>query len=200
MNAMYDVICSAVIAGVVLAMLVGFNGNIAESAAAQTVKVLTQTNLTTVTKIIENDFRRIGYGIYASPADSGIFYATDSSVTLKGGFGPNGEVGYVRYLWCPSENSYLPNKNTHVLHRIYNGTDNHLNVGVTHVKFQYYESNGWIDNIITASPVPSPSKIRTIKVILTVESTVPYTKTNEQYVKFNPGVCWERTFRPLNLR
>ncbi len=202
MNAMYDVICSTVIAGVVLAMLVGFNGNIAESAATQTVKMLAQSNLTKTAEILEYDFSKIGYGMRAYPADSAIVYATPTAIVLRGDFNNDGAVDYLKYAWDSTESSSLPNTKTHVLHRIFNGIDIPMNVGVTRVRFRYYYPHPLIPSIDTTFNTISESRpwlIHTIRVSLTVESTVPYKGSTEGYLKFNPGVCWERTFHPRNL-
>jgi len=40
MTAMYDLLCSIVIGGILLLMLVGFNGTITEQAGAQTVRMI----------------------------------------------------------------------------------------------------------------------------------------------------------------
>src|SRR5512140_649883 len=117
MNAMYDVVCSVVIGGIVLVMLISFNGNISESAAGQTIRMTAQTNMTALENIIEFEFRKIGYRVDATPADSGITYAGCTSITLRGDFNNDGSIDQVRYYFDSTTASGLPNTNTRMLHR-----------------------------------------------------------------------------------
>ena len=199
MNAMYDVVCSVVIGGVVLSMLIGFNGNIAESAGSQTIKVIAQSNLTAVVSMLDNEFNKVGFRI--GTQDSAIIYADSSKVTFISDLRNTGKIDTLSYSYDASGASGQLNKKTHILYRVLKpnglagGSTTSINLGITKFKFYYYN--------ITGSPLTLPiaktSLIKSMKVVLNVESTVPYKETTMKYLKLNPGVYWERNFKPMNL-
>ena len=198
MNAMLDVVCSVAVGGIVLVMLLSFNGNITESAAGSTIRMMTQSNLTALENTVEYEFRKIGYRVDAMPADSGITAASRNSLTMKGDFDNDGTVDNLRYYIDTTTATGLPNTNTRFVYRVMNGSSRRINLGATKLSFTYFDKYGYP---INADPVPAPSKIYGVRIALNVESTVPYKGALEkQYMKFNPGVYWERTFRPANLR
>ena len=198
MNAIYDIVCSVFVGGIILVMLVGFNGNISENAVAATVRMTAQTNMTALENMMEYEFRKIGYRVDALPADSGISSASRTSLTVKGDFNNDGTVDILRYYIDTTTATGLPNTNTRFIYRVMNGSSRTLNLGATKCAFAYFDKYGFP---ITADPVPAPSRIYAVRVSMTVETTVPWKGSYEKkYMKFNPGVYWERTFRPANLR
>ena len=200
MNAMYDVVCSVVIGGVVLSMLIGFNGNIAESAGSQTIKVIAQSNLTAVVSMLDNEFSKIGYRI--GTQDSAIIYADSSKITFIGDLKNVGNIDTLSYYFNPSAKSGQLNTKTHILYRALNPmglkgmSTIAVNLGLTKFKFFYYDINGKP----LSYPVSQTSQIKSMRVALNLESTVPYKETTMKYLKFNPGVYWERNYKPMNLR
>src|SRR6266581_3677738 len=118
MNALYDVVCSMVIGGIVLTMILGFNGNIVESAGVQTVRVMAQSNLTAVTSILEYDFRKMGYHVGNNP-DSSIIYADSNKIKFIGDFTDKAKIDTIIYSFDPNAPSGKPNRNTHILTRTY---------------------------------------------------------------------------------
>lgn len=197
MQAMYDIICSTVIGGVVLSMLMGFNTQIVEEAGAQTVKTMAQTNLTTGTEIVEFEFRKLGYYVL-SRKDSSILLADSNKIRFAGDIDNDGIVDTLKYEFNAALPSGNPNKNTHLLYRTLNGgSPQPMNIGLTKFKISYFDSTG---GLFTTYPITTPSRIRLLKIAMNIESTVPYIPVEEKYVKQNPGVYWERTFKPKNLR
>jgi len=197
MNALYDVVCSMVIGGIVLVMLISFNGNISESAAGQTIRMTAQTNMTALGSIVEFEFRKIGFRVDAPPADSGITYGGRQRIDLRGDFDNNGSIDNLRYYLDSSTATGLPNTNTRSLHRRFNGSDQVISHCVTYCRFFYFDRYGMP---LTSDPVPAPSLVRSVKVAINVESTVPFRETTAQYVTLNPGVYWERAFTPQSLK
>ncbi|MBI1804231.1 MAG: hypothetical protein HY033_12635 [Ignavibacteriae bacterium] len=199
MNAMYDVVCSIVIGGIVLVMLVGFNGNIAESAGSQTIKVIAQTNLTTVVSILDFDLRKLGYRI--TSADYAVALADSNKVRFIGDFGNKGKIDTIIYYFDPTTRSGHSNTKTRILYRTFipqAGTSSRMmiNTGITKLQFAYYDKAGQP----LALPVGNTSLIQSLKVSINEESTVPYKETTMKYLKFNPGVYWEQLYKPKNLR
>src|ERR1041385_1366176 len=189
MNILLDVISSMIIGGIVLLMLVGFNSNLVQSACVQTLKVITQSNLTTVTNILETDFRKMGYGMFGTP-DSAIAYADSNKIIFKGDFQNTGSVDTLIYSFNATVASGKKNPNTRVLYRTYipkgsTPSTQPINLGITRFRLWYYRDR---DTILTGNPIPATSGIKTIKVAINVESTEPYKETTMPYLKLNPGV------------
>lgn len=197
MSALFDVVASTFIGAIVLLMILGFNGTIAENAASQSIKMTAQSNLGALEDILEYDFRKIGYMVDATPADSGIIAAGRTSVTAKGDFNNDGTVDVLRWYIDTTTATGLANTNTRFLHRVVNGLDQKINLGTTAFSLSYIDKWG---TPITADPVPLPSVVHGIRIALNVESNVPFRTTTGAYVKYNPGVYWERTIVPKNLR
>jgi hypothetical protein len=197
MNSLYDIVISVTVGGMILSMLVSFNGTLAEEGTAQTVKIMAQTNFTEVTRDLEYYLRKMGYGISAV-VDSSILTADSNKIKFKGDFDNSGTVDTMTYYFNPAVVSGQANKNTHILYTTLNSqkTQN-INIGITKFKLWYYDANG---NPYTSYPVPSPSKIKSLRIALNLESTAPFAATAEKYVKLNPGVYWERTIKPKNLK
>jgi len=200
MNAMYDVVCSVVIGGIVFLMLVGFNGNIAESAAAQTIKVIAQTNLTAARGILENEFNKMGYQIGSQ--DSAIVYADSNEIAFIGDFRNVGNIDTLDYLLNTTAPSGQANTTTRILYRTSTQmgsapTTESINLGITQFRISYFDMAG---NPITVYPIAQTSLVKSVKVAINLESTVPYKETTMPYLKLNPGVYWERSFKPRNLK
>ncbi len=194
MAAMYDVLCSLVISGVVLLMIVTFNGTIVEHAGAQTVRVTAQTNLTTVCDIIAFEIRKMGYNVSLG-TDSAIVYADSVRITFKGATTYGGPVDVITYAF-DSTSTPNANKKTHILQRIFNGKTQLINVGITQFRLAYFDSAG---NPLTSYPIANVRSIKSIKLAVNLESTTPYITSDERYLKLNPGAYWERTIKPPNL-
>ncbi len=194
MIAVYDVVCSVVIGGIILMMLFVFNGNVAESGASQTIKLMTQTNLTAFTDLMEFEFRKMGYRV----SNNIILFADSLNIIFRSDVDNNGVIDTIQYYLDIINPSGFENKNTRILYRkINNGTPEKINLGITRFRINYQNNQG---QPFTIFPVPTPSLIKSLTVALSIESTVPFIESSMKYLKFNPGVYWERTMKPKNLR
>jgi lipopolysaccharide export LptBFGC system permease protein LptF len=198
---MYDVVCSVVIGGIVLVMLVGFNSNIVQSASVQTIKVMAQSDLTTATSVLENDLKMMGFHVY-SRADSAIQYADSNKIVFVGDFQDSGTMDTITYSFNPTAPSGHANTNTRILTRTYapqgtNPSSISINLGITRFRLWYYNSG---DTALASNPIPAPKLIKSFRIAMNVESTVPYKETTMPYLKLNPGAYWERIIKPKNLR
>jgi hypothetical protein len=195
MNAMYDVLSSMVISGVVLLMIVTFNGTIVEHAGAQTVTVMAQSNMTTLADMMQYEMKKMGY-LVSLGADSAIAYADSTTITFKGAMSYDGAVDIITYKFEPTI-SPNPNKKTHVLRKTVNGTTQLINLGITSFRITYFDSIG---TQFISYPVALPHRIKSIKLAVNVESLSPYIPTDQQqYLKASPGTYWERTIKPPNI-
>src|SRR5207249_4073852 len=103
----------------------------------------------------------------------------------------NGSVDTITYYLNPTAVTGNANGNTRMLYRTLNSQSaQSINVGITKLRLTYYDASG---APFTTYPVSRPSQIKSLKVSMNIESTVPYIVSNEKYVKMNPGVYWERT-------
>lgn len=190
MQVIYDIIGSIIIGGVILLMLLSFNANVMEGAAVQTFTSIVQTNMTSLTDMIEYDFRKMGYRV-GSVYDSAIVKADSNSILIRGDFNNDGTVENVYYSFDPKTKSGHVNPRSRVLSRSVNGASpQRINLGLTQFRLAYYDA---ADQLITQNPVKIPSSIRTIRLAMNMESTSPYDTTYS-------GSSWERTISPKNLK
>lgn len=175
-----DIIGSFIIFGWLL--LTSIRVSVANSENLQTYggELLVQQNLVEVTKLLEYDFRKIGFCLEPNRipdptkaivlADSTrLKFLTDVDLT---GTGPDGIVDSIYYYLGPtSELAGTMNPRDRMLYRVVNAeTPNGSNLGVTSFKFLYFDSQG--------NPLPLPitganlQRIQTIQISLVVENVV----------------------------
>lgn len=189
MQMVYDIIGSMIIGGMILVMVLGFNANLMEGAGMQTFRTTVQGNMTTLTNIMEYDFRKMGYGV-PTPQDSAIVYADTTRVTIRGDFDDNETIENISYTYNPTTLAGGTNPRTRILTRAVSGlAAQSINVGITKFRLTYFDSAGvaFAGNVVAV-----PSRIRSIKLTLNIESKEPYDKNYA-------GVFWERTIKPSNL-
>jgi len=190
MQFVYDVMGSIIIGGIVLLMLLSFNASVMEGAAVQTFNMTVQSNLTTISDVIEYDFRKMGYRV-GSIHDSAIVYADSTNILFRGDIDNNGSVEKVAYFLNPKVKTNKINPRTKVLFRQVDGVGTQtMNLGITRFRLAYYDQ---YDNLIQESPVKVPSRIRSIRLAINIESTSPYDT-------IYAGGTWERTITPKNLK
>ena len=143
-------------------------------------ELLVQENLVEVTKLLEYDFRKIGFCMEPNRipdptraivlADSTrLKFLTDVDLT---GSGPDGNVDSIYYFLGPiSELSTTMNPRDRLLYRVVNGeTPKGSNLGVTSFRFRYFDSMGnEIGLPITGNDL---QRIQTIQISLIVENVV----------------------------
>lgn len=190
MQVIYDIIGSIIIGGIILLMLLSFNSSVMEGSAMQTFTTIVQTNMTSVTDLIEYDFRKMGYRV-GSIHDSAVVYADSVRILMKGDIDNNGTVERIAYFLDVANKSGHVNPRSRILYRQVNGAPaQRINLGITRFRLAYYDR---ADQLITDNPVKSPSRIRSIRLAINIESTSPY---DAKYA----GTTWERTITPKNLK
>src|SRR5437879_3224847 len=143
-NTLYDVVCSVVIGGIVLMMIVGFNSNVVQSASSQTIKLMAQTNLSTVTNILDYEMGKMGYKILAF-GDSSIIYADSNKIKFIGDFSDMGQRDTIVYSFDPATASGQLNPKTRVLKRTYTPqgsapSTQAINLGIIRFRIFYYDA------------------------------------------------------------
>ena len=175
-----DLIGSMVLFGWLL--LTTIRMGIANSENMQTYggELLVQENLVEVTRLLEYDFRKIGFckepNLLPDPTKAIILadstrlkFLTDVDLT---GTGPDGVVDSIYYFLGPtSELSSTMNPRDRLLYRVVNNdAAKGSNLGVTSFRFRYYNVQG----VELLPPVTALNlqKIQTIQISLIVENVV----------------------------
>ena len=204
MNQIHDLLGSIIIGGIVLLMLLAFNGNVMQSAGTQTFKTIVQSNLTAVTDILEFDIRKMGYRLSATQ-DSAVVLADSNRITFRGDIDDNGVVDQVQY-YIDTVTAYLTNNpRDRVLHRrLNNGPPVNMYLGMIGMKIQYYGNN---DSPITNTPLANTNSIKSVKVSISIESKDRFFDNRKSQYISNPfndttyaGAYWERKIKPQNMR
>lgn len=179
-----DLAGSILIGGLIMLILFRMNDVAAENVYNNGGELSLQQNLAVTAKVLENDFRKIGYCAewkkIPDPSKS-ILLADSTKIKFltdidKDGSGPDGEVDTLYYyLGLTSELTETPNPRDRFLYRVINSeSPKGINLGVTQFKLIYFDALG--DTI--SFPIAVPSEIYTLEINLTVENVAGY---NEQY-------------------
>src|SRR5437667_4012207 len=142
MASLLDNILSLFVGGIVLMLMIGLVINLRSSASARAVNTTVQTNLSTAGDIIQNDFRRMGYRLEKPPSDSAIRYASADSIVFRGDFNDDGVLENVRYYIGKTKPPGNINASTRLLYRNFNGAIVTMNLGISQLRFTYYDTSG----------------------------------------------------------
>ncbi len=178
-----DLAGSILIGGLIMLILIRMNNAAVENVYNNGGELSLQQNLAVTAKVLEDDFRKIGYcktwQNIPDPSKS-IIFADSNKIKfitdIDFGSGPDGNVDTLLYAIGPvSELSSTPNPRDRFLYRVINSeTPKGINLGVTQFKLVYFDALG--DTI--DYPISVPSEIYLIEINLTVENTAGY---DQQY-------------------
>jgi hypothetical protein len=182
MSTILDIVGSALIGGLLLLSILRLNLSYTSSSYSQQADLAIQTNLKTVTDIIDNDFRKIGYRATGTK----IIRADTSSIVFWADIDNNGSVDSVRYfLSNTAAVSGTVNPNDRILYGLANNqAAEGGNMGVIRFFLIYYDSSNAVTSNLNA--------IKSIKVQLSVQSP---SQIGGQY----SSAYWEGLYRPRNL-
>ncbi|MFI5253285.1 MAG: hypothetical protein ACHQQQ_12740 [Bacteroidota bacterium] len=143
-SSIFDIIGSIFIAGTLYIMVINMQNDISQMTYTDGSDLIVQTNITTVTRLLEKDFRLIAY---CAKPDS--FTQTSNSIVAAGahnisfladvnGDGTMDTVKY--YVGSPSDLPLTPNPNDFPLYRQINSQPAAMyNVGLTQFDFAYFD-------------------------------------------------------------
>lgn len=178
-----DILGSVVIGGFLMVILWRIDDASVQNVYNNGEEVILQSNLTTVTTILENDFRKIGYCAkwekIPDPSQA-IISADTSSISFLTDIDNDGNVDTLTYSLGPtSELSSTPNPRDRFLYRKVNNQIPHeANLGVTQFRLIYFNALG--DTI--PFPISVPGEIATMEINVTVENSYGYDqKYSEAY-------------------
>ena len=168
-----DTLGSIAIGGFLLLTLFRMHSASTENTYHYTGELTVQENMVSIVKLLEHDFRKIGYcedpkKIFPSKA---IMIADTSDITFLTDVDFDGDVDKVRYyLGETSELLETPNPDDRMLYRSVNGNPVAANLGVTQFKITYY---GYTGAPLTV-PLSSPTGIFSMQIDIRVENTAAY--------------------------
>ncbi len=172
-----DLIGSTVVFGALLLITLQLNTSNSENMQTYRGDLLVQQNLVEVTKLIEYDFRKIGYckdpskipdpskAIVSADSTSIAFLTDIATSSDPAGDGVVDTLHY--YLGSTSELDVTPNPNDRMLYRVLNSDPpKGANLGVVTFRLLYF--NALNDTI--AFPVSNPGEIVTMQITVQVEN------------------------------
>jgi type II secretory pathway component PulJ len=174
-----DIIGSFVIFGWLLLMSLRMNTANSENMQSYRGELLVQQNLVEVTKLLEYDFRKIGFCKEPNnlPDPTKAIILADSNrirflTDVDRGSGPDGVVDtMIYYLGPTSELEMTQNPRDCLLYRVVNGFPARgANLGVTYFNLKYFDSQG--TQLTFPIAATDLQRIQTIQISLIVENTV----------------------------
>ena len=192
-SSLLDIMGSIVIGGMLFLILLRLNEAAVKNSFQYNGELIVQQNLVEIVKLLEHDFRRIGYcsdwTAIPDPSKS-IIAADSSSISFLTDVNEDGIVDTLSYYLGPlSELDHTPNPRDRMLYRTVNGS-NPLgsNLGVTKFNLRYFDTFG---NSI-AYPIAVPGEINTMEINLTVEDVAAY---DDPYVENDYNSVFWRQIR-----
>jgi len=178
-STLLDILGSTLIGGMLLLILLRLNDSGVQNTYMYGGELIVQLNLVDVVKLLEYDFRKIGFCAdwkkLPDPLDY-IVYADSNKITFKTDVDSDGNVDIMTYYTGPtSELANTPNPRDMLLYRVVNGaTPKGSNLGVTEFKLVYYDQFG---NVLS-TPVASPDLIVKMQINIRVEDVYGYDTDN----------------------
>lgn len=210
-----DLIGSTVVFSLLLLIALRINVSNSENMQMYRGDVLVQENLVEIVKLLEMDFRRIGYcrDINAIPdprtaiqyaSDTAITFLTDFPVdTTADGWLGDGTIDQLTYyVGSPTDAGVVdtPNPNDRLLYRVENSdTPQGVNLGVTIFNLRYLDAL----KQPLSSPVTLPQQIQYMEITIKVENLTKMTNVvNVAAYDTNYQSAYWRQFRLVakNLR
>lgn len=150
MQTIIEIVGSTIIGGMLLLLILTSKTNVGKASNSQVMNSKIQSNITTITDIIETDIKKLGYRI---PGGTSITKADSFNLTFK---------FYDDIHSLTDSVSYSFNNTTKKLFR---NTES-MNLNTSNFKLCYYDSTGNIP--------ASAALIKSFKIALTVQDTFKY--------------------------
>ena len=197
-----DILGSFIIGGFLLILLWQIDDAAVKNVYNNSEELILQQNLATSARILERDFRRIGYckSYNLIPKTNVIVSATDTSISFLTDVNDQGNVDVLKYYIGPvSELSSTPNPRDRFLYRVVNNeTPVGVNLGVTQFKLVYFDVYG--DTLHT--PIANLSRISSMEINIAVENVVGYggSSPEEEQSKYSSAFWRQIRLAAMNLQ
>jgi hypothetical protein len=177
-STLLDILGATLIGGFLLLILLRMNGASAENTYRNNYELIVQQNLVEVVKLIEYDFRKIGYclepdslansALYIIEADSNrIKFRTDVAEPPTYPHG-DGNVDVLEYYLGTEDIPSTENPEDRLLYRVLNNeTPKGSNLGVTSFHLTYFNDLG----SLLSTPVVNPGAIGVIQIDIEIQNT-----------------------------
>jgi hypothetical protein len=180
-NVILDIMGSIIIGGILMITLFRMADRATESTYNKSGDLTIQQNIATVVRILEFDFRKIGYcadWMKIPNPTKAIIFADSDEIKFLTDVDRNGVVDTMYYfIGPPSELIYTANPRDRFLYRVINGEKPvKVNLGVTQFDLVYYNVN----KDIISTPVATPGEIYTIQISVAVENIEAYDQKYSQ--------------------
>ncbi len=185
-STMIDMVGSFFIGGVLLLMALRLNASGMETNAVYNSNLILQQNITTLVRMIEEDFRKIGYcqdwRKIPDPSKS-IRIADSTRFRFRTDVDNDGTLDSITYFIGPtSELLDTPNPRDRYLYRQVNNTaPNRMNLGVTQFSLGYRDA----ENDQLSFPISDPRLVYFMEINVAVETQAPleqdYMQDTTQY-------------------
>ncbi|MFA6540377.1 MAG: hypothetical protein WCT99_02150 [Bacteroidota bacterium] len=166
-----DLIASTMVFGSLLLMGIRINASSAENMQAFRGDLIVQQNLVEIVRLLEYDFRKIGYcknpDKIPDPTKA-IRYADSTRIKYLTDVDNDGNVDSIDYYIGPtSETSNTPNPRDRLIYRrVNNETPKGVNLGITVFNLQYFDAN---KDPITY-PISNYGQISSMQITIQVEN------------------------------
>jgi hypothetical protein len=197
-----DILGSIIIGGFLLILLWQIDDSAVKNVYNNGEELILQQNLATSARILERDFRRIGYckSYNLIPKTNVIVSATDSSISFLTDVNDAGKVDTLNYYIGPtSELASTPNPRDRYLYRVVNNeTPVGVNLGVTQFKLVYFDVYG--DTLFT--PIADLTLISSMEINIAVENVVGYggDSPEEEQDKYSTAFWRQIRLAAMNLQ
>ena len=188
-STLIDILGSTIVGGLLLVILLRLNDASMQNTYYNSGELIAQQNMVQVVKVIEYDFRKIGYckDEDRKPFPSStILYAASDSISFETDIAPDKDHPYgdgivdtlTYYLGSADQLSGTPNPNDRLLYRVINNeTPRGSNLGVTYFHIKYFDVFG--DSLVTPMAQPNAGAISSMEISIRVENVQ---SNNEKYV------------------
>lgn len=173
MQTILEIVGSTVIGGMLLLLIFSCSSNVSSSSNSQLMNSLIQSDLTTITEILEADIKNMGYRI---PNNNAISVADSNRITFKFANDITSTIDSISYYFVRSENC--------LYRKFKNNAPGKILLAISNFNINFYDINGSITS--------SKTDIKTFKVSIAVQDTFKY-DGDPVYAS------WVKTFKPQNL-
>lgn len=174
-SSLLDIIGSIIIGGILMSIVFRLSDAATEKTYNNSGELTLQQNISTVAKIIEHDFRKIGYcadwNKLPDPSKA-ILLADTSRLKFLTDIESDGNLDSIYYYLGPtSELTATPNPRDRILYRVVNNESPvQSNLGITRFFLVYYDVLG--DTVYL--PITNCGLISSIEINVTVENVAAY--------------------------
>ncbi len=184
MAPLLDIVGSFILGGMILIMTTKLNFIISDNSQQANMSLSVQANCVVLSKVLVSDLSKAGYNCNSQKP---IRISDSAKIKFYADIDDDGTLDSITYFTGPLTPEYAsPNPRHRLLYRTWNTQTTVMNVGLTNMKFTYYDSCG--------AKTAQESNMRAVKVAMELESVMPNIDT------VHAVVHWEQYINPKSFR